>query len=126
MGYDRIEYSDKETALFGDYADYKLQKKLKNIEEKYEDINEKLFDPAVVSDIEQYRKLLKEQKRIEPVVEKYREYKKALATVEESDSLLEEGGPDKEFLEMVHEERDEAAACLEKTGEELCRGVCTA
>ncbi len=32
MGYDRIEYSDKETALFGDYADYKLQKKLKNIE----------------------------------------------------------------------------------------------
>ncbi|MBQ4245393.1 MAG: peptide chain release factor 1 [Clostridia bacterium] len=96
-----------------------MLEKLKNIEEKYEDINEKLFDPAVVSDIEQYRKLLKEQKRIEPVVEKYREYKKALATVEESDSLLEEGGPDKEFLEMVREERDEAAACLEKTGEEL-------
>ena len=32
MGYDRIEYSDKETALFEDFADYKLQKKLRNIE----------------------------------------------------------------------------------------------
>ena len=32
MGYDRIDYSDKETALFEDFADYKLQKKLRNIE----------------------------------------------------------------------------------------------
>ena len=31
-GYERIEYSDKETAVFGDFADYKLQKKLKIIE----------------------------------------------------------------------------------------------
>ena len=32
MGLDRASYSDKETALFGDFADYKLQKKLKVIE----------------------------------------------------------------------------------------------
>ena len=32
MGFDRASYSDKETALFGDFADYKLQKKLKIIE----------------------------------------------------------------------------------------------
>ena len=32
MGFDRIDYSDKETALFEDFADYKLQKKLRSIE----------------------------------------------------------------------------------------------
>ena len=32
MGYDRISYSDKETALFGDYGDAKLHQKLKKIE----------------------------------------------------------------------------------------------
>ena len=32
MGYDRVAYSDKETALFGDYANPKLQQKLKKIE----------------------------------------------------------------------------------------------
>ena len=58
--------------------------KLRNIEEKYEDIEKKLFEPDVVSDIEQYRKLLKEQKRITPVVEKYREYKKAKEAFDES------------------------------------------
>ena len=93
--------------------------KLKNIEEKFEEIEAKLFDPAVVSDIEQYRKLLKEQKRITPVVEKFREYKKAKAALDESRALLDEGGLDKDFRELVEDEFASAGEDIKRINEEL-------
>lgn len=93
--------------------------KLKNIEEKYEDIEKKLFDPDVVSDIEQYRKLLKEQKRITPVVEKFREYKKAKKAFDESRALLDAGGLDKDFRDLVEEEFASAGENIKKINEEL-------
>ncbi|MBQ6265647.1 MAG: peptide chain release factor 1 [Clostridia bacterium] len=93
--------------------------KLKNIEEKFEDIEQKLFDPAVVSDIGQYRKLLKEQKRITPVVEKYREYKKAQAAFDESRTLLESGGLDRDFRELVEDEYASAGEDMKRISEEL-------
>ena len=93
--------------------------KLRNIEEKFEDIEKKLFDPDVVSDIEQYRKLLKEQKRITPVVEKYREYKKAKEAFDESKALLDEGGLDKDFRELVEDEYATAGEDIKKINEEL-------
>ncbi len=93
--------------------------KLKNIEEKYEEIEKKLFDPDVVSDIEQYRKLLKEQKRITPVVEKFREYKKAKKAFDESRALLDAGGLDKDFRDLVEEEFASAGENIKKINEEL-------
>lgn len=54
--------------------------KLDAIEEKYEQINAKLFEPDVVSDIKKYKKLMQEVKHLTPIVEKYRELKKAKKT----------------------------------------------
>lgn len=93
--------------------------KLKDIEEKFEDINAKLFDPEIVSDIEQYKKLMREQKKLAPVVEKYREFKGVQATYEESKQLLDAGGMDKDFREMVEEEYVESSEKLEKIKDEL-------
>ena len=93
--------------------------KLKNIEEKFEEIERKLFDPDVVSDIEQYRKLLKEQKRITPVVEKFREYKKAKEAFDESKALLDAGGLDKDFRELVEDEYETAGEDIKRINEEL-------
>ena len=50
--------------------------RLEVFEKKYEECNQKLYDPAVVSDPEAYAALMKEVKGLEPVVEKYKEYKK--------------------------------------------------
>ncbi len=47
--------------------------KLKNVEDRYEEINNRLMDPAVVSDNEQYKNLMKEYKNLTPIVEKYRD-----------------------------------------------------
>ncbi len=93
--------------------------KLKTIEEKYDDIGKRLFDPDVVSDIEEYKRLMKEQKRLTPVVEKYREYKAAANTLAESRELLEAGGLDKDFRELVEEEFAAAREDTERIREEL-------
>ncbi|MBR4765362.1 MAG: peptide chain release factor 1, partial [Clostridia bacterium] len=64
-------------------------------------------------------KLLKEQKRITPVVEKYREYKKAKAAFGESKALLDEGGLDKDFRELVEDEYATAGEDIKRINEEL-------
>ena len=51
--------------------------KLAAIEEKYEQINRQLFDPEVVKDMARYKKLMQEEKRLAPIVAKFREYKNA-------------------------------------------------
>lgn len=93
--------------------------KLDAIEEKYEQINAKLFEPDVVSDIEKYKKLMQEVKHLTPIVEKYRELKKAQKDHEEAKALLDAGGLDKDFREMVVLEMEESGEKQEKAQEEL-------
>ena len=84
--------------------------KLLGIEQRFENVNEQLCDPATVSDQQLYTKLMKELKQLTPVVEKFREYKGIKDTFEESKMLLDEGGMDKDFKEMVQEEFEAAKA----------------
>ena len=90
--------------------------KLSAVEDRYAEIGEKLTDPSVISDNALYRTLMKEYKTLTPLVETYRDYQKAAADREEARSLLEEGGLDRDFKEMVEEElhaageREQAAA----------------
>ena len=78
--------------------------KLALAEERFEEICQMLYDPEVIADIEQYSALLKEHKNLEPVITKFREYKAADETLKESRAMLDEGGLDKDFREMVQEE----------------------
>ncbi len=93
--------------------------KLKSVEEKFEAVNAQLCEPEVVSDIEKYRKLMQSVKHLTPIVEKYREYKKALADLDEAKMLLDEGGLDKDFREMVLEQLEDSKQQVELIGEEL-------
>lgn len=88
-------------------------------EDRYEEINQKLYDPDVVSDPKQYAELMREHKHITPIVEKYREYKKADKTYNEAKMMLSEGGMEKDFREMVEQEMTQAKADLEVISEEL-------
>ena len=93
--------------------------RLSSVEERYEDISTRLSDPAVISDNEKYRSLMKEYKNLTPIVEKYREYRKACASHEEAAELLEEGGLDRDFREIVEEQYRESQEEMDRTGEEL-------
>lgn len=93
--------------------------KLLGIEERFEKTNEMLCSPETVSDQQLYTKLMKELKQLTPVVEKFREYKKIKATLDESRELLEGGGLDKDFKEMVQEEFEAAKDQIQGCEEEL-------
>ncbi len=93
--------------------------KLVLVEERFETISQMLYDPAVIADLDNYSALLKEHKNLQPIVDKYREYKAAEDTLNESKSLLDEGGLDRDFREMVQEEFEKAKEDTARIYEEL-------
>ena len=75
---------------------------------RYEELMEELGSPEVASDTNRFRKLMKEQSDLAPIVEAYKEYKKAKQDVEDSLALLDE-----ESDEEIHQRtrtHDEHAA----------------
>ena len=93
--------------------------KLKNAEIKFEEINQKLMDPDIISDNAQYKNLMKEYKTLSPLIEKYREYVKAQNNFQEAKELLDNGGLDKDFKEVVQEEYDENKSKMEELTNEI-------
>jgi len=82
-------------------------------------INEKLMEPDIVSDLDTYRSLMKEYKNLEPVVETYTRYKAAKAEFEEAKMLLDDGGLDPDFKEMVQEQYGESREKMESIAADL-------
>ena len=93
--------------------------KLALMEQKYEEISAKLSEPDIVSDNKLYTQLMKEFKNMTPIIDKYREYKKAQEAFGEAKELLEGGGLDKDFKEMAQAEYDESKEKMELFTQEL-------
>lgn len=93
--------------------------KLQGIEDKLEKINSSLCDPEVVSNQEEYKKLMREAKTLTPIVEKFREYKKANSDLTEAKEMLADSSLDKEFRDMASEEVAKAQKKTEELKEEL-------
>lgn len=85
--------------------------RLEDLVARLEEVLQELSDPDTVADQEKYKKLMKEQNDLTPIVEAYKEYKAALDGVEESLALLEEE-KDEEMRELAKEELD---SCRKKT-----------
>ena len=88
-------------------------------ERHFEEINEMLMDPAVISDTEKYKNLMKEHKNLSPIIEKYREYKAVQSNLEGAVQLIEESGNDPEMRELAEEEYKACKAAIEVLTEEL-------
>ena len=89
--------------------------KLENVEKRYEELNKKISDPEVISNQNEWKKLMKEHADITPIVEKYREYKKA----QNSEMELKEMLNDKEMHDLAQEELNELKEKLPQIEEEL-------
>ena len=85
---------------------------------RYQQIMEELNDPDVVNDQKHFRKLMKEQSDLQPLVEKYTEYKNTKQTIEDSLEMLEVED-DEEMKEMLKEELSEAKSNIAKIEQEL-------
>lgn len=92
-----------------------MLEKLKAIEEKYTTLEQKMQEPEVYTDPALYAKLAREQKEIQPVVEAFRRYEKAVGDMKGAMELMS----DPEFKEMAQEEYDSAKESMEQIEEEL-------
>ena len=65
--------------------------RLDALEQRYEDLEATLADPAVVADQERYQKSAKAHASLEEIVTKYREYKKTCAEINDAREMLKSG-----------------------------------
>ena len=92
--------------------------KLEDLLIRYEEIMGELQEPYVVNDQSRFRKLMKEQNDLTPIVEAYKEYKNCKQNIEDSLSLLEEES-DEEMKELAKEELSESKKRVEELEQEL-------
>ncbi len=93
--------------------------KIELMEQRYNELSNKLSEPGIADNQQQFAELMKEYKNLTPIIEKYSEYKTAQGSFNEAKDLLEAGGMDKEFKEMVQSEFEESKKKMEDTAEEL-------
>lgn len=92
--------------------------KIEIFDKRYSELSQRLYEPSIAADPEQYQKTMKELKSIEEIVLTYREYKQAVKSQDESIEILEESG-DSDLKELAQLELDEAKQNIEELSEKL-------
>lgn len=85
---------------------------------RFEELLHELGDPVLTSDPEKFRRLMKEQAELAPLVETYTQYKKTKKSIEENLELLEEER-DEEMRELLKEDLAEAKKKMPELEKEL-------
>lgn len=92
--------------------------KLEDLVAKYEELLNELNNPEIVNDQARYKKVMKEQNDLAPIVEAYKEYKQAKQDVEDSLAILDTES-DEEMRELAKEEMNDAKERIEKLEQQL-------
>ncbi len=92
--------------------------KLEDIVLRLEEVLNQLQEPDVANDQNRFRKLMKEQAELTPIVEAYKEYKACKQNIEDSLELLNEES-DEEMRELAKEELNESKVRVEELENEL-------
>jgi len=92
---------------------------LESIIGRYEELGELLSDPEVVSNTKRFMELSREEADLRDKVATYKEYKKVLDTIQDSEEMLGESGLDDEMKEMLKEELSNAKTQKEELEEQI-------
>jgi peptide chain release factor 1 len=92
--------------------------KLEAVVRRYETLTERLADPTLYDRAQELRETNTERSNIEPIVHKYREYKKLIADIEGNKDIIH-NEKDEEMREMAKEELGEMEAKLPAIEQEL-------
>ena len=91
--------------------------RLDQLEARYEELGLQLSDPKIVTDQENYRKVSKQHRDMEPAVEKFRDYRKLRTAIADAKAMLTES--DADMREMAQAELAELEPKLTAVEEEL-------
>ena len=89
--------------------------KLETVEKRYEELTEKISNPEIIAKQSEWREYMKEHAELEPIVQKYREYKATQKAYEEAKEMV----ADPEIKELAEEEMQKAKESMPKIEEEL-------
>ena len=92
--------------------------KLDSVMLRYEDIQRELASPDIASNQSRFRKLMKEQSDLTPLVEAYGEYRECRRAVDDSLAMLDEE-TDEEMRELAKEELAQARGRIAELEEEI-------
>lgn len=84
-------------------ADYSLINKYESIQHRFEEVSQQITDPSVMNDMKRYIKLNQEYKRLDSLVQAFREYKSLCDNIEAGKEILEMES-DPELREMARDE----------------------
>ena len=104
--------------IAGKQEEIEMFDKLEDLLIRLEEILSELQEPDVASDPNRFRKLMKEQSELTPIIEAYKEYKACKQNIEESLELLNEES-DEDMRELAKEELNESKARVEELEHEL-------
>ena len=96
-----------------------MLEKLRLVEERYLEMAERAGQPDFYADPKAASKLLREQKRLEPIVTAYRSYHKTEQEAQDLRGMLDAGGLDAELKELCQEEYTACKKKLETLEQEL-------
>ncbi|MBQ8321936.1 MAG: peptide chain release factor 1 [Clostridia bacterium] len=93
-------------------------KKLLQAEDRFREIEQSLTLPEIISNNKEYSALMKEYRYLEPIIEKFREYKTAEKNMQDSDEMMRDSSLEAELRDLAEEEfksyRDERDALLDE------------
>ena len=92
--------------------------KIEIFDKRYSELSQRLYEPSVASNPDEFQKVMKELKSIEEIVLTYRDYKSAVESEKESLEILGETS-DAELKELAQAELDEAKSSIETLSEKL-------
>ena len=92
--------------------------KIEIFDKRYSELSQRLYEPSVAANPDEFQKVMKELKSIEEIVLTYRDYKSAVESEKESLEILGETS-DPELKELAQAELDEAKASIETLSEKL-------
>ncbi len=93
--------------------------KLDFLQNKYEELSMKVSDPAIIADQATWQNYAKEIGEIEPIVQKYTEYRQVVDGISEAKEILEDGDSDEEMRQLAKMELSELEEKEEILNEEL-------
>ncbi len=93
--------------------------KLEKAEQRFLYLEEQISDADVISNQEEYRKVIKEHNNLLPIIEKFREYKQAETELTDADAIMRDADSDADIRALAEDEVKSLKVELEKLREEL-------
>src|SRR2546423_15506258 len=94
-----------------------MLERLAGVEQEYEDVLRQLAAPAVMGDQHSLRDVSRRHKELEPIVQRYREYRRAVDQLGEAKQMLgDSSGDDREIWRSMG---DEEGGAIERLGKGL-------